>query len=57
MQHDPSGWRTRLDPDMIARYRTQGAWLDRTIGAQLRALAMTPSGKVRKCFSGANGGS
>jgi len=39
MQHDPSGWRTRLDPDMIARYRTQGAWLDRTIGAQLRALA------------------
>src|SRR3984893_14233402 len=39
MQHDPSGWRTRLNPDMIARYRTEGAWLDRTIGAQLRSLA------------------
>jgi acyl-CoA synthetase (AMP-forming)/AMP-acid ligase II len=39
MQHDPSGWRTRLNPDMIARYRTEGAWLDRTIGSQLRSLA------------------
>jgi acyl-CoA synthetase (AMP-forming)/AMP-acid ligase II len=39
MQHDPSGWRTRLDRDMIARYRAEGAWLDRTIGAQLRSLA------------------
>ena len=39
MQHDPGGWRTRLDRDMIARYRTEGAWLDRTIGAQLRSLA------------------
>jgi cyclohexanecarboxylate-CoA ligase len=39
MQHDPSGWRTRLNPDMIARYRADGAWVDRTIGAQLRALA------------------
>ena len=36
---DPSGWRTRLDAGMIARYRAEGAWLDRTIGAQLRALA------------------
>jgi acyl-CoA synthetase (AMP-forming)/AMP-acid ligase II len=39
MLHDPSGWRTRLDAGMIARYRATGAWLDRTIGAQLHALA------------------
>jgi cyclohexanecarboxylate-CoA ligase len=38
MQYDPSGWRTRLNLDMIARHRADGAWVDRTIGAQLRAL-------------------
>ena len=41
MTPDPSGWRTRLDPQTIARYRADGAWLDRTIGAQLRSLAET----------------
>ena len=46
MQQDPSGWRTRLTPDMIARYRAEGAWADRTIGGQLRALAAAAPGQT-----------
>jgi len=36
---EPSGWRTRLNATMIADCRASGAWRDRPIGAQLRALA------------------
>jgi acyl-CoA synthetase (AMP-forming)/AMP-acid ligase II len=46
MKDDPSGWRTRLNPEMIARYRAEGAWADRTIGAQLRALAQAAPNRV-----------
>ena len=38
MRRDPSGWMPRLDDAMIARYRADGAWLDRTIGDLLDRL-------------------
>jgi acyl-CoA synthetase (AMP-forming)/AMP-acid ligase II/AcrR family transcriptional regulator len=35
MRIDPSGWRTRLDDDIIAHRRATGEWRDRTIADRL----------------------
>lgn len=35
---DPCGWSTRLTRSMIARYREEGIWRDRTIADELDAL-------------------
>jgi acyl-CoA synthetase (AMP-forming)/AMP-acid ligase II len=39
MLRDPSGWTPRLDAEVIARYRAEGAWRDCTIGDWLDQLA------------------
>lgn len=39
MSEDPSGWRTKVDPAMLARYRASGEWAGITIAERLRALA------------------
>jgi acyl-CoA synthetase (AMP-forming)/AMP-acid ligase II len=36
---DPSGWRTRLDEETIARYVADGSWLNRTIADRLDEVA------------------
>jgi acyl-CoA synthetase (AMP-forming)/AMP-acid ligase II len=41
MVRDPSGWMPRIDEEIIARYRADGAWLDRTIGDLLDKLCET----------------
>jgi hypothetical protein len=38
MLRDPSGWKPRLDAEVIARYRVEGAWRDRTIADRLDDL-------------------
>jgi non-ribosomal peptide synthetase component E (peptide arylation enzyme) len=35
MLRDPSGWKPKLDAEVIARYRVEGAWRDRTIADRL----------------------
>jgi acyl-CoA synthetase (AMP-forming)/AMP-acid ligase II len=35
MRVDPSGWTTRLDEEMIARFQGGGSWVDATIGSRL----------------------
>lgn len=35
---DPSGWVTRLTPEMVARYRQAGIWRDKTIADRLDEL-------------------
>ncbi|MEC3947951.1 AMP-binding protein [Sphingobium sp. HWE2-09] len=39
MKSDANGWSTRVDPEMAARYKAEGAWSDVTVGQRLQQLA------------------
>jgi acyl-CoA synthetase (AMP-forming)/AMP-acid ligase II len=46
MLRDPSGWKPRLDAEVIARYRVEGAWRDRTIADRLDDLCERQPGQT-----------
>lgn len=46
MQVDVSGWATRLDTEMAARYTAQGTWTGRTLADAARERATTEGGRV-----------